>query len=127
MGTGELNSWCVLTEGTARTGQYLVVGVGNSVSFSQFVSMAPSPMMRALATPSPVTTDTVRSSRSGVKAVAIPAVHNAAPVELIADAAVYYIEQNTVLKFMSSCRANSPVWPKPVLGAAEVCLQHVYR
>ena len=40
------------------------VGVGNSVSFSQFVSMAPSPMMRALATPSPVTTDTVRSSRS---------------------------------------------------------------
>jgi hypothetical protein len=49
-----------------------------------------------------------------VKAVAIPAVHNAAPVELIADAAVYYIEQNTVLKFMSSCRAKRPVWPKPV-------------
>jgi hypothetical protein len=40
------------------------VGVGNSVSFSQFVLMVASPMLRTLATPSPVTTGTARSSRS---------------------------------------------------------------
>ena len=33
-----------------------------------------------------------------MKAVAIPAVHKAPPAERIADAAVYYVEQNAVLK-----------------------------
>ena len=40
------------------------VGVGNSVFFSQFVLMVASPMLRTLVTPFPITTDTVRSSRS---------------------------------------------------------------
>ena len=40
------------------------VGVGNSVSFSQFVLMVASPTMSALATPSPVAIGMVRSSRS---------------------------------------------------------------
>ena len=39
------------------------VGVGNNVSFSQFVLMVASPMLRTFATPSPITTGTVRSSR----------------------------------------------------------------
>ena len=79
--------------------------------------MVASPMMSALATPSPVAIGMVRSSRSVkislplvlwllttpprkscVKVVAIPAVHKAPPAQRIADAAVYYVEQNVVLQ-----------------------------